>query len=118
MNGHGARWTVNAAEDLTVKRRARTDHPFAEELPRLLAERRLSQRALARSVGVNQSHLSRLMGTDAQQLPSRSLAGAVAEALDLPVDYFVEFRRAAVIEAMDGDAALREQLYSLVAKRR
>lgn len=58
------------------------------------------------------------MGTDARQLPSRSLAGAVAEALDLPVDYFVEFRRAAVIEAMDSDAALRQRLYSFVARRR
>jgi transcriptional regulator with XRE-family HTH domain len=101
-----------------VKRRARTDRPFAEELPKLLVERGLSQRDVARSIGINQSHLSRLSGLGARRLPSRSLAGAVAEALDLPVDYFVEYRRATVIEAMDSDAALRERLYSLVARHR
>lgn len=109
---------MNAAEHFTVTRRPRTDRPFSEELPKLLAERGLSQRDVAKSVGINQSHLSRLSGRAARQLPSRSLAGAVAAALELPADYFVEYRRAVVIEAMDADAALRERLYSLVARRR
>ena len=100
-----------------MRRQARTDRPFSEELPRLLVERGLSQRALARSVGVNQSYLSRLSGENARQLPSMAVAAAVAKALDLPADYFAEYRRAAVIEAMDGDAALRDKLYELVARR-
>lgn len=101
-----------------MSRQKRTDLPFSEELPRLLAERGLSQRALARSIGVNQSHLSRLAGVDPRLLPSKAVAAAVAEALGLSADYFVEYRRASVIEAMDTDAALRERLYALVTRRR
>jgi hypothetical protein len=38
-----------------------TDRPFVEEVPRLLRERGLSIRALAREVGVTDGHLSRVM---------------------------------------------------------
>lgn len=113
-----ARCTVRAIELLAVSKPARTDRSFAEELPRLLLERGLSQRALARSIAINQSHLSRLSGPNARQLPSRSVSAAVAVALGLPTDYFAEYRRATVIEAIDRDAALRERFYAHVKARR
>src|SRR4051812_5716625 len=46
----------------------RTSNPYSEELPHLLKERGLSLRAFADQVGVNQSHLSRLIGDDRRQV--------------------------------------------------
>jgi transcriptional regulator with XRE-family HTH domain len=109
------RCTCCAREYVEAKKRVvRTDRSFSEEVPKLLGERAMSQRALARVVGINQSHLSRLSGPGARQVPSLSLAAAVAEALDLPPDYFIEYRRARVIQAMDSDGSVRDRLYALV----
>lgn len=95
---------------------ARTADRFAEVLPRLLEDREISQRSLARTLGVSQAHLSRLSGSAATQAPSPKLAAAVAEALGLPAGYFVESRRAAVIEAIDRDTAVLDRLYALVTR--
>lgn len=94
-----------------------TQKPFAEELPALLAERGMSIRALARAAGVNDAHLSRVLrGIGYRTRPSQDLARRVAEALDLPSDYFVEFREAAVVDEVQKNAALRERLYAELTK--
>jgi hypothetical protein len=50
------------------------------------------------------------------QEAERELARRVALALELPEDYFLEFREAFLIERIKGDAALREQLYKRLRK--
>lgn len=85
--------------------------PLAEELPSLLAERDLSLRGLAERVGVTHSHLSRATRGANGKTVGGDLAGRIAVALDLPADYFPEYREAAVIEHLRSDPALRDRLY-------
>ena len=99
-----------------AKQTARSDESLKERLPQLLLERGMSIRALARAVGVNQSHLSRVLGAEGSRPASRELAAALATALDLPTDYFPEFRRGVVIEALDADQHLRDRIYDSIKR--
>jgi transcriptional regulator with XRE-family HTH domain len=95
----------------------RTETPFADALPHLLAERGLTARALAKAAGVSPSHLSRaLRGADYKR-PGPRLVGNVAEALGLPRDYFPEYRTAVVVAQVHDDPQLRERLYARAPKR-
>jgi hypothetical protein len=49
--------------------------------------------------------------------PGPDLARKVALALDLPEDYFPEFREAFVLERVRCDPRLREQLYKRLRNR-
>lgn len=77
----------------------------------MLAERGLSLRGLAVLVGVTHSHLSRAArGANGKSIGGE-LAGRIAVALDLPADYFPEYREAAVVEKIHDDPSLRDRLY-------
>jgi transcriptional regulator with XRE-family HTH domain len=93
-------------------KKSMSDKPFGEALSEALAERGMSQRALAELVGVEQSHLSRLArGVDSQKRPSLDLSRKITAALGLPADYFREVREAAVIERLRTDSHLLNRLY-------
>jgi transcriptional regulator with XRE-family HTH domain len=62
--------------------------------------------ALAEAIGVNQSYLSRIMDAKGSQPPSKAVATQIAIALDLPEDYFAEFRPAVVIDVARENPAL------------
>lgn len=96
----------------------RTSTSLSDELPHLLAERGLSFRGLARLVGVNQSHISRILSADGKRRVSTELAGDIAVALDLPRDYFSEYREGVVIDAVVHDPVLREAIYSRIGKEK
>jgi transcriptional regulator with XRE-family HTH domain len=89
----------------------RTDRPFVDELPRLAKQRELSLRKIAQAADVNPSQLSRVLRRTDYKTPSAELVRRVAVALDLPPDYFPEFRFATVQEAVRRDGALRDELY-------
>jgi transcriptional regulator with XRE-family HTH domain len=93
-----------------------THHPLGQELPDLLRERGWSQRQLAAAVGVDPAHISRTLGRSAPRGPSAGLAGRVALALDLPPDYFPEYREEQVIAAVRRDPQLRERLYRTLGR--
>jgi transcriptional regulator with XRE-family HTH domain len=86
--------------------------PFADEVVSLLSERGMSQRALERATGFNQAHLSRVLA--GQKPPSPGLIAAVAEALELAPDYFIESQLALISDRLAGDASLRDRVYRLV----
>lgn len=92
-------------------RRAQTTKRFAEEVPRILRERGLSIRALARAADVTDAHLSRVLRGVNYKTASPDLARRVALALDLPEDYFPEYREGIVIERIRHDPRLRDRLY-------
>src|SRR5437016_2412850 len=81
-----------------------------EALPQLLVERDLSMRALGRLVGVSQSHISRVLSGEVPRTTGE-LAGDIAVALDLPRDYFPEYRELVAIDAVRQDPALRDRIY-------
>jgi transcriptional regulator with XRE-family HTH domain len=91
---------------------ARTDRPFTQELPRLLKERQMSIRTLATTIGISDSHLSRVLRRADYKTPSPDLTRRVALALGLPSDYFREFREAYVIDRIKTDPKLLNRLYS------
>ena len=71
-------------------------------------------RELARRVDVSQSYLSRITSasdSSAWRPPSKKILAAIADALDLPPDYFPEYRRLIVEEAVAADPRVRDRLY-------
>ena len=72
----------------------------------------MSVRALAARIGINDSHLSRVLRQADYKTPSPDLTTRVAGALGLPADYFREFREAYVIELIKTDPKLLNKLYS------
>lgn len=90
---------------------AHSDQPFVEVVPRLLEERGMSLRALARAAEVNAGHLSRVLRQRDYKSPSAELTERVALAFELPRDYFPEFREAVVIRRIRSDARLRDEVY-------
>ena len=97
---------------------AQTDRPFVAEVPKLLREKGWSIRELARRAGVTDAHLSRVLRGVNYKAPSGDLARRVAVALDLPEDYFPEFREAFVFDRIKTDPKLRNQLYARLRKHR
>ena len=95
----------------------RTTRPFVVEVPRLLEQRGMSLRALARASGVTDAHLSRVLREVNYKSPSGDLARRVAIALGLPGDYFPEFREAYVIDQIKRKPRLRDDLYRRLGGR-
>jgi transcriptional regulator with XRE-family HTH domain len=86
------------------------ESPFREELPRLLVDRQLTLRALARAVGgIDHGYLSRMVNGKSRVNPRQ--AKRIAVYLGLPPDYFPEVREAAVVEAIESDPRLRDAIY-------
>lgn len=110
--------SVRRRPDIAGVASARTQEPFISEVPRLLKERRLSMRALARRADVSDAHLSRVLRQVHYKTPSSELARRVALAFDLPEDYFPEFREAFVVQRVKQDEQLRERLYKRLRARR
>lgn len=90
----------------------RTQDPFVEELPRLLAERQMSLRALARELDVEPSHLSRSLRNAEYKTFSPQLIRRIGEVFGLPPGFFPEEREAFVVERIRADPTLRDRLYS------
>jgi transcriptional regulator with XRE-family HTH domain len=93
-----------------------TSRPFTKELPRLLKERGLTLRALARDVGgIDHAYLSRMLRG---QLPVNvQHVRRIARALGLSEDYFPEVREAAVVDAVRRRPKLRDEIYFEQVKR-
>jgi transcriptional regulator with XRE-family HTH domain len=92
-----------------------TNRPLAEELPNLLRDKRMSLRRLATAAHVDHGHLSRVLRRQRGKTAGPDLARRVAEALDLPADFFPEYREWVVIERIQADPSLRDELYRKLA---
>ena len=87
-----------------------TNRSFASELPRLLKQRKLTLRAIARDVGgVDHAYLSRMI--NGKTPVNAGHAQRIARHLGLPADYFPEVREAAVINAVHSRPRLRDEIY-------
>lgn len=98
-------------------RRARTNESFVDVVPRLLEARGWSIRQLAREAGVEPGHLWKVLRRRNYKTAGAAMAGRVAVALDLPVDYFPEYREGSVIEQIRSDPALRDAAYDRIARQ-
>jgi transcriptional regulator with XRE-family HTH domain len=95
----------------------RTNRPFVDEVPHLLEERGWSIRRLALEAGVERAYLWKVLRRRDYKTPSVRMAGAVAVALGLPVDYFPEYREGVVIESLKSDPRRRDAAFdSLMSK--
>lgn len=92
--------------------------PIASELPRLVdQDPQLSLRKVAQRAGVDPAHLSRALRGKGEKHVSGELAGRLAAALELPVDYFPEYREDAVMRAVRADGQLRDRLYRRLGRQ-
>jgi transcriptional regulator with XRE-family HTH domain len=97
---------------LAPMKQDRTDQPFRDAVPSLLAERGMSLRELGRRLGMDATHLSRVRRGRKRLSPD--LPRQVALSLGLPADYFPETREAAILDAVRQDPLLRETIYEQV----
>ena len=94
-----------------MRERDVTTRPVTEELPRLLASRGLTQRALARELGgFDHAYLSRMLSGKAP--PNSDHLARIATYLGLRADFFAEVREARLINAIRANPRLRDELYS------
>ena len=78
----------------------------------------MTLRAISRAAEVDHAHLSRVLKGDRGRKVSPDLAGRIAVALDLPRDFFPEYREGAVVEAIADDPTLRDRIYDHLMKAR
>lgn len=97
--------------------RGKSQRRLVEELPELLEERNLSVRALATQAQVSASHLGRVLRQRDYKTPSAELSRRIALALDLPEDYWPDYRERVVIDRVRSDPKLREDLYSRLRRK-
>lgn len=71
----------------------------------------MSLRALARRAEVDSGHLWRVVNRPEAKPATGELAGRLAVALELPRDYFPEFREAAIKRQIAEDGDLRDAIY-------
>jgi transcriptional regulator with XRE-family HTH domain len=84
-----------------------------------MQEKGLSGNRLALLVGVNQSHISRILREADKKTVTGPLAARIADALGLPEDWFPETRQARLFDLLRDDQALTDRLYDqLVTARR
>lgn len=88
-----------------------SDERLSQILPRLMAERGLGVRELARRAEVSHAHLSRVIREDRGKHASKELVERLAGALDLSPDFFREYREAVVGAELTSDAALLDRVY-------
>lgn len=74
----------------------------------------MSQRALARQLAMNPAYLSLVL--QGKRAPSHRLLTQTARVLELPADYFREYREQVVIERIRSDPQLLERAYALVTR--
>jgi transcriptional regulator with XRE-family HTH domain len=94
-----------------------TNRSFVKELPRLLEEKGVTLRALARDVGgLDHGYLSRML--HGKTPVNVRHAERIARRLGLPGDYFPEVREARVVDAVRTKPRLRDTIYFEHLKRR
>lgn len=96
----------------------RSNRRFVDELPELLREKGLSIREIAGRAKVSPSHLNRVLREVDYKTPSGELTRRIAVELDLPPDYWPEYREAVVIEQLRADPEFRDEVYRRLKRRR
>lgn len=92
-------------------RSAKCDLAIAEILPKLLAERGISLRALSVAIGVSPSHLSRaLRGEEGKHISLDALV-AIAEHLSIPPSFFREYRVERAVALVRVDLSLANRIF-------
>ncbi|WP_127900575.1 helix-turn-helix transcriptional regulator [Solirhodobacter olei] len=92
---------------------------FRERLARALAERAMSQSALARAVGVDRSTVSQLLATGEARLPNAQVAAECAAALGVSADWLLGLteRPEQLADLMAASLSLTEAPRALVDER-
>lgn len=92
---------------------------FRTRLARAMSEKRISQSALARQIGVDRSTISQLLTDDGARLPNAHVVGACAGALGVSADWLLNLsdRPESAAELLAGALTLTEAPRALVDQR-
>lgn len=93
-----------------------TEESFPAETRRLMAERQITLRGLAAKSGVDKGYLSRALR--GHENASLDLIQRVTLALDLPLDYFPEARRAWLRDLIEAHPGAADMLYDAINRSR
>ncbi|MFD3189394.1 helix-turn-helix domain-containing protein [Sedimentitalea sp. HM32M-2] len=101
-----------------VDKRTRAEQ-FRNRLARAMAQKTVSQSALARQVGVDRSTISQLLKGDGARLPNAHVVGACAAALGVSADWLLclSDRPESAAELLAGSLSLTEAPRALVDQR-
>jgi transcriptional regulator with XRE-family HTH domain len=101
-----------------VDKRVRS-RQFRQRLTRAMAEKSLSQSALARAIGVDRSTVSQLLKDDGARLPNAHIVGACAAALGVSADWLLMLsdRPESASDLLAGALSLTEAPRALVDER-
>lgn len=106
------RTTIRRTGRDTAQVPARSIEPFGRALREVLDQRGISVRELARDVGLDSGHLTRLIRHDSTgQKVTGEVAERIALQLDLDPGFFVETREAAIVRHMRARPAWRDETY-------
>jgi transcriptional regulator with XRE-family HTH domain len=98
-----------------------SDKPFGEALRALMSERSLTYRSLAREMrrldgkGMTHAHLNML--ANGHDKPSIRAMALIAQACEVPPEYFAQYRLAAAMRGLDpAEVGLEQALENLSAR--
>ena len=93
---------------------ATPSEPFGTAVARLMRERGLSYRGLARETGLSAGYLNHLVHGN-RPVPSNEVVERLATALDVEPDHFREFRLRAVTAHLETVPDMVDRLYRRLA---
>ncbi len=97
------------------RRRRFSEEPFGPTLARLIAENGITYRALADRTGLSAGYLNHLVHGN-RPVPSNSVVEALAAALDVEPEHFLEYRVRTITERLEQMPDLVDRLYRRLAR--
>jgi transcriptional regulator with XRE-family HTH domain len=92
------------------RRRRYSGEPFGKSVSDLMADGGTTYRVLAERTGLSAGYLNHLVHGN-RPVPSNEVIGALAKALGVDADYFLEYRVRAIMEKLQGSPELADRLY-------
>ena len=93
-----------------ARRRRYSSQPFGESVANLMADSGTTFRVLSERTGLSAGYLNHLVHGN-RPVPSNEVIGALAKALVVDADYFLEYRVRAVTEKLESSPELADRLY-------
>ncbi len=92
------------------RRRRFSEEPFGPTLQLLMVESGLTYRALAEATALSAGYLNHLVHGN-RPVPSDDVLGAIAKALDVEPEHFLEYRLRVISERLEAMPELIDRLY-------
>ncbi len=93
-----------------ARRRRFSEEPFGPTIERLMAENRITYRALAAQTGLSAGYLNHLVHGN-RPVPSNEVVESLADALGVEPEHFREYRLRVITERLEEMPEMIDRLY-------